>query len=146
MKPKDVILIIVVFAVAAAYGFGRTFLKAKLQPPGSEAALREMALELNRSLPKMIDADTQLAFTSGADHEFAFHYKIVSRKAEEVQVGPFEAELRKRLIPASCSDHDLQERFFKNGTTVSHQFQGSDGMPIVTVDVTPQDCATSRAL
>ncbi|HEX2835092.1 MAG TPA: hypothetical protein VHW00_18910 [Thermoanaerobaculia bacterium] len=139
MKKRDVKILIIVVAVMTLYGFGRGFLRAALVPAGSEQAMREVALELNRDLPKTLDAHTQLAFASGNDHLLSFHYKI-SRGVADLETRSLASELRPKIVSETCGDRELYERFLAKSITVRHAFQDRDGIPIASIDVTGADC------
>lgn len=145
MKKRDVRILIIVVVVMTLYGFGRGFLKAALMPAGSEQAMRAVALELNRDLPKTLDAHTQLAFASGGDHLLSFHYKI-ARGVADVETRSFVKGLRPKIVSETCGDRELHERFLAKNITVRHAFQDRDGLPITQIDVTGADCSKQSQL
>ncbi len=139
MKKSNLTTAIVFIAAMTAWGFGRGFLRAALLPAGAEAQMREIALQMNRSLPRTIDAMTELSFAAGSDHTIEFHYKV-ARPATEIDATAFADSIRTNFVQGTCTDEDLHDRFLAKNITVRHVFQDPSHRIITSIDVPPSAC------
>jgi hypothetical protein len=110
------------------------------EDPRSQAHLSKVAAELNRSVPVMIDKETELLPSQGLDGMFIYNYRLVSYSAAQIDAKKFAAGAKQRLVQGACHTPETRDDFLKKGVTLRYSYYDKDKQPIATVDVTPSDC------
>ena len=109
-------------------------------PKKVEDILRQVAAEVNPTMPVSVDKDTRLEkIVPGPGAKFTYNYTIVTRKSKEIDHAYLMNFLRKNVKAEACSNADLKI-FFENKVTVGYSYKSSDGIHIGTLDVKPRDC------
>lgn len=126
------------FAVAALWWVaGDYFAKAD---PRSARHLRQVADEINRSVPVMIDKETELMPSAGYDGMLVYNYRLVSYSVSQINPHKFAAGAKQRITQNACSRAETRDDFLKKGVTLRYSYFDKDNKYIATVDVTPADC------
>ena len=115
------------------------YFKAR-EDPRSVEHLSKVAAELNRAVPVMIDAETELLPVEGAPGMLIYNYRLVSYSAAQVDRDKFTAGAKQRVTESVCSRPETRDDFLKKGVTLRYSYYDKDKYPIATVDVTPADC------
>jgi hypothetical protein len=115
------------------------YFKAR-EDPRSQAHLSRIAAELNRSVPFMIDKETELMPAQGVDGIFIYNYRLVSYSASQIDPNRFATGAKQRVVQGACSTPETRDDFLKKGVTLRYSYYDKDKKPIATVDVTPADC------
>jgi hypothetical protein len=113
----------------------------RYEDPRSEAHLARIAAELNRSLPVMIDQETELMPTQSATGVLIYNYRLVNYSAAQINPAKFAAGAGERLRRGACSTAETRDDFLNKGVTLRYAYYDKDKQHIATVDVTPADCA-----
>lgn len=122
-----------VWSLAPAYFAGR-------EDPRSVERLGREAAELNRSLPAMLDKETELMVAEAAHAMFIYKYRLLNVSAGKVDAGKFIAAAKPQLVRSSCSRPETRNDFLSKGVTMRFSYFDKDKQPIATIDVTPADC------
>jgi hypothetical protein len=110
------------------------------EDPRSQAHLSKVAAELNRSVPVMIDQETELLPSQGLDGMFIYNYRLVSYSAAQIDAKKFAAGAKQRLVQRACHTSETRDDFLKKGITLRYSYHDKDKQPIAAVDVAPSDC------
>jgi hypothetical protein len=108
--------------------------------PRSKEHLSQVAAEINRSVPVMIDKETELLPVQGADGMLIYNYRLVSYSAARLDANKFAAGAKQRVAQAACSRSETRDDFLKKGVTLRYSYFDKDKQHIATIDVKPSDC------
>jgi hypothetical protein len=138
---KQTILWIVVGVVAAylAWWWVPTFFKGNEDPQSIEHLSRE-TVQLNRSLPTMIDKETELTIAEAAHAMFIYKYRLVNVSVSKVDHVKFSAAAKAQLVQTACNRPETRNDFLTKGVTMRFSYFDKDKQHIATIDVTPADC------
>jgi hypothetical protein len=112
----------------------------KKADPRSQEYLGKIAAEINRSVPVMIDQETELMPAVGAPGMLIYNYRLVSYSVAQLDPNRFAANARQRIAQSVCTRPETRDDFLKKGVTLRYSYFDKDKKPIATVDVTPSDC------
>jgi hypothetical protein len=110
---------------------------------GSIEYLSRVAEEINRSVPVMIDPETELLPTEAAPATLIYNYRLVSYSAAQLDPEKFAAGVKEKVTPSACNRPETRDEFLKRGVTLRYSYFDKDKNHIATVDVTPADCGFS---
>jgi hypothetical protein len=110
------------------------------QDPRSKAYLTKVAAEINRSVPVMIDKETELLPAEGGDGMLIYNYRLVSYSVAQLVANIFAAGAKERISQGACSRPETRDDFLKKGVTLRYSYFDKDKQHIASVDVTPSDC------
>lgn len=113
---------------------------AAREDPRSAEHLEKIAAEINRSVPVMIDKETELMPVKGAPGVLTYNYRLVSYSASQIDAAKFAAGAKQRVTQGACSQPETRDDFLKKGVTLHYAYYDKDKKHVATVDVTPADC------
>jgi hypothetical protein len=128
--------------VAAAYLVWRV-MPAYFQKPvdvRSIEHLNDVAAEINRSVPTMIDKETELLPAEAAQAMLIYNYRLVGYSVAQLNPDKFAAGVKAKVTQTACSRPETRDEFLKEGVTLRYSYYDKDKKFIATVDVTPKDC------
>jgi hypothetical protein len=104
-----------------------------------DKALFNMANELNKNLPMMVDRDTRWD-SSGAEpgNKFIYIYTVVNHTKEEADVPALEKALRPQLI-ANYKTNDQMKYFREHNVELHYQYKDKNGEFVFEIVVSPKD-------
>ena len=108
--------------------------------PRSLEYLNRIAAEINRSVPVMIDEETELLPTTAGHAMLVYNYRLVKHSAVQLDRQKFAAGAKQKVIQGACSRPETRDDFLKEGVTLRYTYFDKDKQHIATVDVTPADC------
>jgi len=108
--------------------------------PRSQARLSRIAAELNRSVPVMIDKETELTVVEGHEAMLIYKYRLVPYSVRQLNHEKFAAGAKQRVTQGACNQPDMREDYLKKGVTLRYSYFDKDKQHIATVDVTQADC------
>ncbi len=111
------------------------------EDPRSQTRLGRIAAELNRSVPVMIDQETELMPLQGTEGVLIYNYRLVNYSVAQINRDKFAAGAKQRLRHSACNTAETRDDFLKKGVTLRYTYYDKDKQHIATVDVTPADCA-----
>ena len=133
------ILIGAVAAYLVFAGFSELFREEK-SPPRSEKRLSRIAAEINRSVPVMIDKETELTAVEGHEGMLIYNYRLVPYSVRQLDHQKFAAGVKQKVAQGACNAPETREDFLKQGVTLRYSYFDKNKQHIATVDVTPADC------
>lgn len=111
-----------------------------------DVVLKAMKRELNKDLPKFVDAGTRLdAFSVddlfyGLDEpskkSVTYHYTMVGTLREEIDIPTYEADMRQKL-EKSYRELDSLRFFRENQLTVRYEYKDRDGELVMIIVLHP---------
>jgi hypothetical protein len=110
------------------------------EDPRSKAYLTKVAAEINRSVPVMIDKETELLPAEGADGMLIYNYRLVSYSVGQLDASKFAAGAKERISQSACNRPETRDDFLKKGVTLRYSYFDKDKQYIASVDVAPADC------
>jgi len=132
------ILIGAVAAYLVFAGFPELF--QEKSPPRSEQRLRRIAAEVNRSVPVMIDKETELTAVEGHEGMLIYNYRLVPYSVRQLDHQKFAAGVKQKVAQGACNAPETRDDFLKQGVTLRYSYFDKNKQHIATVDVTPADC------
>jgi hypothetical protein len=138
---KQAFMWVVVGVVAGLLGWWLLagYFKGTEDPRSIERLSREAA-QLNRSLPVLIDKETELTVTEVAQAMFIYKYRLVNVSADKADHVKFSAAAKPQLVQNSCNRPETRNDFLSKGITMRFSYFDKDKQHIATIDVTPADC------
>jgi hypothetical protein len=112
----------------------------KESDPRSQEFLDKIAADINRSVPVMIDKETELMPAAGAPGMLIYNYRLVNYSVAQVDYSKFSAGAKERIKWGVCNRPETRDDFLKKGVTLRYSYFDKDKRHIATVDVTPKDC------
>lgn len=114
---------------------------SKRSDPGSDKMLSEMANEINKTTPMMVDAETQLTSVVGINKTIAYHYKLVNLSgSEDPTLTDKILGLKPGMIQRNCTTPDVRKDVLDKGITMSYRYYDRNSTHLVDVEVKPEDC------
>lgn len=113
---------------------------ATKEDPRSVEYLKKIAAEINRSVPMMIDKETELLPAEGTPGVLIYNYRLVSYSKSQIDPAKIGAGAKQRVTQAACNQPETRDDLLKKGVTLRYAYYDKDKQPIATVDVTPTDC------
>ncbi len=110
------------------------------EDPRSAEHLSRIAEEINRSIPVMIDKETELMPAEGRQGMLVYSYRLVSYALEQVDPVKFAAGVKQKVTQEACNRVETRDDFLKKGVTLRYSYFDKNKQHIATVDVTPADC------
>ena len=109
--------------------------------PRSQARLSRIAAELNRSVPVMIDRETELMPVQSTEGVLIYNYRLVNYSVAQIDRAKFAAGAKQRVSQGACKTAETRDDFLNKGVTLRYTYYDKDKQHIATIDVTPADCA-----
>ena len=110
------------------------------QVPGSVEHMNSVAAQLNRSLPSMLDQETELTTAEGAYRMLIYKYRLINVPTGRLDYQRFAADAKPKLTQAACTNAATREDFLSKGISLRYSYFDKDKNHIATIDVTPKDC------
>jgi hypothetical protein len=118
----------------------RDYLWKDGEDPRSKEYLSRVAAEINRSVPIMIDKETELLPSAAEMGMLIYNYRLVSFSAAQIDPHKFSAAAKQQVIQGACSRSETRDGFLKKGVTLRYAYYDKDKRHIATVDVMPSNC------
>jgi hypothetical protein len=106
----------------------------------SQEFLTKIAAEINRSVPIMIDQETELMPAVASPGMLIYNYRLVSYSLTQVDHVKFAAGAKERVKQNACGRPETRDSLLKQGVTLRYSYFDKDKQHIATVDVAPSDC------
>ena len=105
-----------------------------------EAALARVADEVNKTLPRMLDQETEMSTTMALPGVFVYKYRLVNYSVEQLEPAKLVAKLRPAVINTACTSPPTRDGFLKRGVAVRYTYEDRDRKYIAKIDVSAADC------
>ena len=106
----------------------------------SRELLREIASELNKTMPKMIDKDTELMSAFALERTIGYNYRLVNLKARDVDSDRYVSLLKPNVANTACTTPETRDGLLRMGVTMQFKYFDMDRQHIATFSVKPSDC------
>jgi hypothetical protein len=128
-----------VIAAYLIWWVGPRYFGEKLDPR-SQKRLSRIAAEINRSVPVMIDKETELTVVEGYEAMLIYKYRLVPYSVKQLNHAKFAAGAKQKVTQGACNQPDMRDDYLTKGVTLRYSYFDKDKQHIATVDVTPADC------
>lgn len=128
-----VILGLLVWWVLPAYWVGSS-------DPRSMEYLNKVAADINRAVPVMIDAETELLPSTAGYAMLVYNYRLVKYSASQLDHQKFAAGAKQKIVQGACNRPETRDGFLKEGVTLRYSYFDKDKKHVATVEVAPADC------
>ena len=102
--------------------------------------LTGVAAEINRSVPVMIDAETELLPSEAGEAMLVYNYRLVKYSVGEIDHQKFAAGAKQKVTQGACNQPVMRDDFLKQGVTLRYSYFDKNKLHIATVEVSPADC------
>lgn len=137
MKTRKQFFLISLVAIAA---FLITFLIVRYGYADKKFAqdeLKEIAKELNKTCPIVVDSDTRLdSATTPTLNVFQYNYTLVKIEKASIYIDEIRKYLEPQLVRNTVTNPDFK-LFRENKVTLSFNYLDKNGDHVITIDVTP---------
>lgn len=106
----------------------------------SQTDLSKLASDLNKTLPMMVDKETEWLSAIGVQNVFIYNYRMVNHSVENIDPQKFNELIRPNIINAACTTPETKQQFLTKGVTLRYTYADKDRRHITSIDVTPTDC------
>jgi hypothetical protein len=138
---------IVLLALAGGVGreLGRALTSGSPETPRSDlqAALNRTVDELNRSVPKVIDRDTELTSVAALPNAILYRYRLLTLSVNDLDAPAVAAMKRDHavaVVNSACTTPQTRDSFLKRGVTMKYMYVDRDSRFLLEIAVTPADC------
>jgi hypothetical protein len=113
---------------------------AEPEDPRSVEYLNRIAAEINRSVPVMIDAETELMPSAAGHAMLVYNYRVVKYSVTQLDHQKFAAGAKQKIVQGACNRPETRDGFLKQGVTLRYSYFDKEKRHIATIDVAPADC------
>jgi hypothetical protein len=108
--------------------------------PRTMEHLSKVAADINRSVPVMIDEETELLPSTAGYAMLVYNYRLVKYAVAQLDHQKFAAGAKQKVTQGACNQPEMRDGFLKQGVTLRYSYFDKDKQHIATIDVTPADC------
>ena len=112
------------------------------ETPRSVASLNRLVVQINRSVPVMIDKETELLAAAGTEGVLTYNYRLVCYSVSQLDAAKFAAGAKERVTQGACNRPETRDDLLKQGVTLRYAYFDKDKQHIATIDVLPADCGS----
>jgi hypothetical protein len=136
-----VVVVLVAAAVAGQIGreAGGSLLRRSTDVT-SVSALTRVASEANKSLPMMVDKETELSNASALPGILVYNYRFVNGIMQEISAQELIGRLKPSTTTRACTTPETRDGLLKRGVTMRYSYSDRNGAFIAAFDVTPDAC------
>ncbi|MBL8918894.1 MAG: hypothetical protein JNJ54_08555 [Myxococcaceae bacterium] len=134
--------VVALLAGIAAFGLTWFATRGLFSKPGPTSArfLSGVASEVNKTLPMMLDKDTEFVSATGLEGTFVYNYRLVNHGAGDLDVAVFNSKMQPLITNAACTRPETRDGFLRKGVVLRYAYADRDRNHVTTIDVTPADC------
>ena len=141
-KKKRLSFIIAALVLVLAVWWALPRSHQKDENPRSLESLRRVAADLNRSVPVMIDKETELLTAAGAEGMLIYNYRLVGYSRSQLDPSQFATRIKPGVTRNACNRAETREEFLNKGVILRYAYFDKDKQHIATIDVSPSDCGS----
>jgi hypothetical protein len=136
LKYKGLVLWPTLAILALIFGwltFFANFLKSDIEKYSEQIQV------LQKTLPQMIDKDTQLEIVNIDGQNVYYKYKLINYSKDQLDINNLSNLLRTNLLSKSCSDQGTLS-LLKNGLIFNYIYKDKNDVDLFKVTITNSDC------
>jgi hypothetical protein len=103
------------------------------------AALEKLAAEVSATLPKTVDAETELFHIAAEGDALVYDYRMLKLAKSAVDPKAV-ADFRSGIIKHACSTQKTRDQFLRQGVVLRHRYYDQNKEFITSVEVAWKDC------
>ena len=103
----------------------------------SDKDLQNVADQLNKQTPMMVDEETRLDKVSAGSKRLTYYYTMINYSANDLDLNKFTDIQRDTLKKASCGPLKI---FLTNNINVSYIYKGKQGKQLAEIILRASDC------
>lgn len=119
--------------------FGTMLLTSGLALATTEIDFLKESSDLNKTLPIMIDEETQLDGTVFINNKFIYKNTLINYSKNEISEDYLKEGMSQLIINFVCTTPEMKG-FTDNGVSVSYRYYGNKGTYITEIVVSPEQC------
>lgn len=104
-----------------------------------EIVLNKSSMELNKSLPVQIDANTELFSTLATNNEFIYNYRLVNSLQSELDMNLFDKNVKPLVFNQVCSTPDARKLLNKD-VIMKYRYHDKVKVFIQEIEITKNQC------
>jgi hypothetical protein len=125
----------IVFFAIAYYGVQQFF------KPGFDKTLMEVASELNKTCPIMVDQDTRLDNAVALPGKiFQYNYTLVNYEKSQINIDTVRKYVQPNIVNTVRTNPDMKH-FRDNKVTMDYHYKDKNGVFVLKISVTPDQYA-----
>ncbi|MEM7049242.1 MAG: hypothetical protein AAF604_06260 [Acidobacteriota bacterium] len=130
-----VLILMVAVVVLTACGGGDG------EPDGpSQELLLEVASEINKGGPMMVDRETELVNVGAEPSAIVYNYRLVNLTAADITAEEIQA-LKPTVVNSACSQPKTRQDFLDQGIAMKYSYSAKDMVFLTEFTVEPSDCS-----
>lgn len=102
--------------------------------------LSKIASDTNKTLPMVVDKDTELMNLLAADEVLIYSYRLINVFGTEFDSDEFVSEVKPIAINAACTTPQTRDYLLKLGIRLRHRYYDKDHHYIASFEVKQSDC------
>ncbi len=104
-----------------------------------EQKLLDVANTVNKTLPKMIDAETKLDSVSASGYELQYRYTLVNYNAVDLDTELLTLNMRPNLVKSTCSTKATLN-FLNKNVLIQYSYFDKLGVHVTSININKLDC------
>lgn len=129
-----------VMALLMMAGWAAPAVTAELTKEYSDSEIRQMlqqiARDMNRTLPRMLDDEIRLDAVEIRGREIRYRNTLVNYRADQIDRNVILSKTHKRLMDSFCKG-ESRDVYLEHGIRVSYIYSGNDGKEIASLRIDP---------
>jgi len=109
-----------------------------IKPQQNELA--DLAVEVNKTLPRMADESTELTSVEARENTFVYNHTMPEYAVEDLDLEAFGEAMRVQVVAHVCSTPQIRELFLDKGIQVKYAYVDRNGTEIAVIDVDRSHC------
>jgi len=121
--------------------FMETPMQSSCEPSETELTefLQSTVEMINKQLPAIIDAETQLIKTAADGTKLTYHYVLLNYTSETLSAAEATTKLQPLVIEQSCNSPNMRPILDQNGS-ITYIYKGADAVQIAKLDIDKTAC------
>jgi uncharacterized RDD family membrane protein YckC len=132
--------------ISSAIGLQIWSVSDKYQIPNKQPSSYDYTKEIekeNKSLPVMLDSETEFFKMSFSNNTLYYQYRLVNKDAKDINSSMYYTYMKNQILPKACSTSDPNPTLAK-GYNLSFEYFDKNNNPITTILIKPSDCKLSQ--
>ncbi len=102
--------------------------------------LVRMTSQVAKTLPMLVDKETELYAVGAEDKAIRYNYRLVNHAKSDITLDPFVKAIKPGIINGNCSNPETRKGLLEKGVAMKYEYYDSSKVFIVELVVTSADC------